>query len=287
MKFGIITDEVSQDLKEALQLAVEFGLEAVELRSVADRLIHEYAADELRAIKEQVEAAGLTICALSTPIFKCHLSQREEVAQHHTILKQALHAAEVLDVGILRAFTFWKEGDFQEALPKIVQEFKAIVPQLEAADRILVVEPDPSVNASNAELLLQVLEAVDSPHVRALYDPGNHLWDPYGEEPYPLAYERLQSLIQHVHLKDAVQTNGETTAVAIGQGEVGYQELLPRLQRDGYAGYLMVETHYRLHRELDEEELKRPQGSGFSAGGLEASRQCLESLQVVLKKAGL
>ncbi len=287
MKFGIITDEVSQDLGEALRLAVDYGLVAVELRSVGDRLIHEHSDEELLAMKQQVQDAGLTICALSTPIFKCQLSDGQEVAEHREILRQALRAASVLDVDILRAFTFWNQGEFAQTLPKIVKEFKAIVPQLEAAGRTLVVEPDPSVNASNAERLVQVLQAVDSPSVKALYDPGNHLWDPHGEEPYPFAYDLLRPYIHHVHLKDAVRKDGEPTAVAIGQGDVGYGELLPRLQQDGYNGYLMVETHYRLHRELDDEELKRPQGSGFSDGGYEASKQCLESLRELLVKVSL
>ncbi len=286
-KLGIISDEVSQDLTQALDLAASYRLDAVELRSVEDKLVHEYSVDGLRKIRARVQARDMEICALSTPVFKCSLDNASEVEEHRRILQKALEAADVLGVDILRAFTFWKQGCFEDALPKIVEEFGKIEPVVRRAGKTLVVEPDPSVYASNAGLLRQVLEQIDSPHVQALYDPGNHLFDPQGEEPYPYAYEHLHPYIRHIHLKDALKKDGDITAVALGDGEVGYEKLLPRLNQDGFNGYLVVETHYRLNREMDEEELKRPQGSGFSAGGWEASEQCLERFRALLERLGM
>ena len=46
-----------------------------------------------------------------------------------------------------------------------------------------------------------ILEAVDSPALRALWDPGNDFVS--GGTPYPTGYEAVRPHILHVHVKDA------------------------------------------------------------------------------------
>ncbi len=58
---------------------------------------------------------------------------------------------------------------------------------------------------------------------------------------------------------------------------------LRALKRDGYQGWLVMETHYRLAAVLSEEELKRPGGASFSAGGREPTRRCLKALRELLR----
>jgi hypothetical protein len=50
---------------------------------------------------------------------------------------------------------------------------------------------------------------------------------------------------------------------------------LEALRRDAYEGFVSLETHYRVHAALDDELVKRPGGSAFSAGGEEGTRRCL------------
>ncbi|MCY9697093.1 apurinic/apyrimidinic endonuclease family protein [Paenibacillus alginolyticus] len=94
--------------------------------------------------------------------------------------------------------------------------------------------------------------------MKALYDPGNDMWDP----------------------------DAGIEAVAIGSGRVDYRGLFQRLLDNGYDDYLVVETHYRLHTALTEEQLKRPMGASFSDGGKEASEQCVRSLKDLLRELG-
>ena len=49
----------------------------------------------------------------------------------------------------------------------------------------LALEFDPSVNAADAHQLVQVITAIDSPIVKGLWDPGNDIYDPAGEVPFP------------------------------------------------------------------------------------------------------
>lgn len=65
--------------------------------------------------------------------------------------------------------------------------------------------------------------------------PGNCLYDPLGETPYPDGYEAIRPFFAHVHIKDAVRAVPESYCVKVGTGQVGYPALLRRLAADGYA----------------------------------------------------
>ncbi|ULL18171.1 hypothetical protein DVH26_29135 [Paenibacillus sp. H1-7] len=279
-QLGIMTDEVSQHIEDAIRLAHEFGLTALELRSVDGLQLHLLEPQRLEQIGEQIRKAGLAVCALSTPVFKCELDDPEEVKRSKEILLQDLRIANLLGAGILRGFSFWAKADvpFADAFPRIVRELQSIAPLLEEAKVVFALEFDPAVYATNGAKVARIVEAVGSPWIRALYDPGNDMWDPDGEVPYPDGYEHLKPYMCHIHLKDAVRSGEEVEAVAVGTGQVDYRRLFARLEEDRYAGYCIVETHYRLRSKLTEEQLKRPSGHLFSEGGEEASRQCLQSL---------
>ncbi|SDC22955.1 Sugar phosphate isomerase/epimerase [Paenibacillus sp. UNCCL117] len=281
-RLAIMTDEVSQSPEDAIKLAQEFGLTGVELRSVDGKQLHQLDDARIEEIKAMLQEAKLEVCGLSTPVFKCELDRPEEVEQSLAILRRDLELANRFGCRIIRGFSFWARKPFEEAFDEIVSRIRGIVPLLEEADVVFALEFDPAVYATNAEKTARIVRAVDSPYVRVLFDPGNDLWDPDGEVPYPQGYDHARELMCHIHLKDAVRRDGEVEGVAIGAGEVDYKGLFSALAADGYEGYLVVETHYRLRSKLSEEQLKRPAGYAFSEGGEEASRQCLESLSRLL-----
>ncbi|CAG7619017.1 sugar phosphate isomerase/epimerase family protein [Paenibacillus allorhizosphaerae] len=277
-KLGIITDEVSQDLDEVIAFAKAYRLDTIEIRSIFDKPAHTLSDAEIEQIRQRTDAEGMNVCALSAPIFKCDLDNAEELAQQFAIAQRCIEVAKKLGAGMIRGFSFWAKKPFEEAEPAIVEQLRKMARLMEANGLLLMLEFDPSVYASNAQKTRRLIDQVNEPNLRALYDPGNDLWDPKQEKPFPDGYEYLKGTIAHIHLKDAVRTAEGPEGVAIGRGEVDYEGLFQRLRDDGYDGYLIVETHYRLTSKLTEEQLKRPSGSSFSIGGKEASEECMESL---------
>ncbi|NLO04232.1 MAG: sugar phosphate isomerase/epimerase [candidate division WS1 bacterium] len=81
---------------------------------------------------------------------------------------------------------------------------------------------------------LSLMERVDHPNVRIAYDPANFRFYA-GADPM----ERLDELvpfIAHTHYKDHTGPKGNAEFPLIGEGEVGYDRLLPRLIELGYDG---------------------------------------------------
>ncbi|NLY17679.1 MAG: sugar phosphate isomerase/epimerase [Clostridiaceae bacterium] len=284
-KKGVITDEISQDFKIAVDLALKYKLDGVEIRSVWEKSPHELKKEDIARIQEILSDTNLKVCGISAPFFKCNIDDQKEIDEHIEILKKSMELANILGTKYVRGFTFWKSGDFDKDLDKIVSKFEKPVELLKKENIILALEFDPSVYASNAKKLVKVIEKINSPYVKGLWDPGNDIYDPDGETPYPDGYEIIKKLMVHMHLKDAVkQDDGKITGVPIGDGQVDYAGQFKALINDGYDGYVVLETHYRPKHDIDDELMALPKGSAFSYLGYEATEECLIKWQELLDK---
>lgn len=275
-KKAVITDEISQDFRTAADLAVKYGLDGVEIRSVWEKGPHELDSNDIREIKAVLADTGLAVSAISSPFFKCDIDSPDEISENIRILRRCIDLAHELDTALVRGFTFWRKGGFDENLGKIVSRFEEPVGILEQEAITLALEFDPSVYATNAAKLVRVIEAIDSAHVRALWDPGNDIYDPDGEVPYPDGYQIIRPYMVHMHLKDAAKdSDGKAVGTPVGDGQVDYFGQFRALAADRYDGYVALETHYRPKHTLDEELLALPRGSAFSYLGYEATEESL------------
>lgn len=283
-RMSVITDEISQDLSEAVAMAREFDLSGVEIRSVWEKGVHELTHDELTRAKNIVAEAGLEVCCLATPFFKCNIDSKDNYNQHLKILRQSVRAASLFGTRVIRGFTFWRSQRTVD-WNSIERMFEEPIGILEEEGAILGIENESSTNASNGRLLASFLKKLDHPSVRAIWDPCNDLSDPLGEEPFPEGYGYVRELIVHVHVKDARRglKRGEAESTILGDGDLDLDTQLRALKVDGYRGYVSLETHYRPKR-LDEELLRSPKGSAFSDLGSEATRESLERLLKILRR---
>jgi sugar phosphate isomerase/epimerase len=102
----------------------------------------------------------------------------------------------------------------------------------------LVHENDTDLYGDTEERCLDVFQTVQSPSLRAAFDPANFIVS--GEVPYPDAYDALSPWLAHVHVKDA---RPDRTVVAAGEGEARWPDLLDRMRSDGYDGIFSLEPH--------------------------------------------
>jgi sugar phosphate isomerase/epimerase len=98
------------------------------------------------------------------------------------------------------------------------------------------IEPHPFRYGSNAEGLLRILEAVDSPALGINLDPS-HMF-PSGDIPH-VAAQRLGDKIIHCHFSD---NDGETNVHwRPGKGKIDWEKLLIALRDNGFDGVISLE----------------------------------------------
>ncbi len=270
---GVITDEVTQDIFEAAAFCKRYGLECMEVRSVNDRSPFDFLDKDIEDINAAAKEYGLSVCAISAPLFKCDIDDAEAIATHIESFEKCAKRAKSLGAKYIRGFDFWDNGTSNEVR---AEKYKKIAEICEKYDIICVIEADPSVHSNTPHKTAELVKAINSPYIKVLFDPGNEVW--VNEKASADAYDAVKPYLAHIHIKDADILDGKPDAVKVGTGLVDYKALFSKLIADGYSGSVMLETHYRKNVELTEEQLKRPGGSSFSHGALEASEESIVEL---------
>ncbi|WP_174184506.1 sugar phosphate isomerase/epimerase family protein [Nocardia barduliensis] len=277
MKLAVIGDEIAQDIEVVADVAAGAGARGVEVRSVADRAPGMLTRPELQRIRNALDAKELEVAGYAPPAFKCPLPiTDEECALVADELAGFMEQAAVLGAPHVRIFTFWREGEpdpvrAARAAARVLSEVRSEIP--------LVVETGTRTNTPTMRHVLAFLEELSFPGLGILWDPGNTVFSGWDPAPFPEDYAAGGTLIRHVHVKDPDGMNGY---VRIGSGDLPWPAILRRLAEDGYAGYLSLETHWRIGRVLSALERDSPWGDAFSRDGQAASVECLGILRTML-----
>jgi len=285
-KLGVISDEVSQDFQRVVDVAKEFNLDSIEIRSVWDKPPQKLTEEDIDKMKKILEPTNIKIIGVASPFYKCDIDNPEERKEHLGIFRRCVKLAQAFDAKIIRCFAFWKTGRTEELWGEILKSYNEPKRIAEGEGIFIGMENEASTSLATAKLTRRFIDEIDSPNIRAIWDPANEAYAEGGEKSYPDAYNRLKDVMIHAHAKDAAPNpqTGEMESVPVGNGIIGWQEQLQGLVDDGYDGHLCLETHWRPKRALSEDLLNRPGGSAFSEAGEEASRICLKNIFEMMGK---
>ena len=267
-----ITDEFSPDLSVAIPLMKEIGMTAAELRVVNGQNIMDLSRDELERAKDALDAAGLPVVSIASPLLKCVLwngpeldsrFQHDVFASRHAfedqprLTEHAVRIAHFFKAPIVRVFSYWrtvKPELCRDAIAKALNELAV----LGAKENVTIgLENEHACNISTGADTSQILSLIDHPNLKIVWDPANALVA--GEDPFPAGYSALPpGRIAHVHAKDC-HMHGETPVWGpLGTRRVRWKDQIAALLKDGYRGYISLETHW----------------PGPAGNKLEASRIC-------------
>jgi sugar phosphate isomerase/epimerase len=262
MKLAVITDEIDADLGYALDVMAEYGVRGAELRQIWDKNIAEAPQDYWQRAKDLLDARGMTVVGIASPFYKCalpgvepdgpagplHSASARGLGDQIALLERCMEAARFFDTTVVRTFSFWKQGLLTPAQEELIVDAYAEPAQMaERAGLTLVIENEHACCLATGAQTARVLEEIASPAVRAVWDPGNAFMA--GELPFPTGYEAIKDFIAHVHVKDAAVAPGALVPAwtVVGAGEIDWAGQFAALKRDGYAGWLSLETHYNGH----------------------------------------
>src|SRR3954463_15217076 len=123
-RVGILTDEVSANFDEALDWIAAQGLKHVEVRVIDGSNVVTLNDEQVRGVRRRVEARGLFISAIASPLFKCALDpsrpvasgdrfgqKEEDVEAHFAKLDRVIAIAKELNAPRIRIFSFWREQE--------------------------------------------------------------------------------------------------------------------------------------------------------------------------------
>src|SRR6478672_9721925 len=253
-----ITDEFSPDIEKAAASMREIGMVAAELRMVFGKNIIDLSDDELRRARDIVEAQGLQVISIASPILKCVLPNAPEVdsrfqqdmfASRHTIADQPRLAARAFEIAkqtgarIIRVFSYWRTVDPDQCFDRVVAALRDLAGQAARHDLIIGLENEHACNIATARETARLLAVLDHPNLKVVWDPANAYVS--GENPFPDGYRLLPiNRIAHVHAKDCKLDGHKAIWGALGECDLDWKGQIQALVDDGYKGYISLETHW-------------------------------------------
>ena len=290
MQLSAITDEISQDFEHALDVLQEYGAVGAELRGLWGTNIADLSDDQAARAKAALSERNMKVVCLATPFYKCdlafeapnpgeaagpmHLAAPRGLAQQMDMLRKCIRLAHFFDTRLLRIFSFWRKDVLTpEIESQIVAAFAEPVALATSEGITLVLENEHACFIGTGAEASRIAKAVNSPNFQLVWDPGNAF--AAGERPYPDGYEAVKPWLAHIHIKDARMVDTPDQGVrpkwcVVGEGELDYPSQFAALRRDGYSGYVSLETHYVPQTGMG------PDGKGLPEDG---SRPCLAALQ--------
>lgn len=258
-RIAAITDEFSQDLETAVGAMADIGMTGAELRMVSGKNIIDLTDAELDRTIEIVKRHGLEIVSIASPLLKCVLPDAPEIdarfqqdvfASAHTfadqprLLERALAIAERTGARIIRVFSYWRTVRPEAGFERVARALEQLAGQAALHGKAIGLENEHACNIATATESARLLEAVANAHLQLVWDPANCYIS--GEIPYPDGYGRLPSgRIGHVHAKDCHVEGHSPAWCALGEGGIDWRGQIGALARDGYRGWISLETHWQ------------------------------------------
>lgn len=264
-------DEISPQLDEQLATLRQESLRFLDLRGVWGTNVLDLSARQVETLKERLAQAGIAVSAIGSPIGKIPIAA--DFAPHLAAFQRALDLARAFDAPFLRIFSFFiPEGhDPAEYRDEVLSRLTRLVRAAEGQGITLVHENEKEIYGDTPERCLDLLRAIDSPILRAVWDPANFVQ--VGVTPFSEGYAALRPYIAYVHVKDALLGSGQV--VPPGQGDGQLRETLAALRDSGFDGFFSLEPHLKTAGPF----------SGFS--GPELFRVATRAFKELLREQGI
>jgi sugar phosphate isomerase/epimerase len=273
ISYAGIGDEAGVSLRTQLDALARLGWNSIELRTVDGTAVADLDDQAFTRLANALAAQGLTVAGVASRIGNWSRPITGAFEEDLNELAILSHRCAALGTRYIRVMSYLNAGlDEREWGRRAVDRIRELAGRAEQAGLVLLHENCTGWAATNTERMLDLLDAVDSPALRLLFDTGNGI--AYGYQAYDMLADILTH-VAHVHVKDVEGSAANPVYTLPGVGQARVADCLRLLLRSGYTGVWSLEPHLTLrphagneagHAEGD----KTGQGchDGFVASGL-------------------
>ena len=263
MYYTGFADEASSDFRKQIQATLALGWDAIESRGIGNGNLASISDEEFEEVSMLLEENKVRINCFGSTIANWHKDPRkeEDFLASRKELTDALPRMKKLGIGMLRGMSFAivrdEDPDSAEIRAKVFPQIRELVKICEDAGVLYLHENCMNYGGMSYEHTLRLLEEIDSPNFKLVFDTGNTVmtWDRRGKKPYKKQsswefYSNVREYIHYVHIKDGrfirelegkIFPEGDWTFPGEGDGDV--VRIVRDLLERGYDGGFSMEPH--------------------------------------------
>ena len=230
-----------QTMEKRAQTAREEGFTCVHL--AYSKVIKGYTFDDCalteglaKYTKRVFEGQGLDVAVLGCYLNPAH-PDPEKLKEIQSRYYGHLRVASLLGAGVVGTETGAPNAQYkmdanthsEEALDTFIRGLEPVVERAEKYGVTMAIEPVWKHIVYSPDRAVKVLEAIQSPNLRIIFDPVNLLYPGNLDDREKVigeAMEKLCDRIAVVHLKDCVLSGDDLKSIAAGTGVMNYREIL-------------------------------------------------------------
>jgi sugar phosphate isomerase/epimerase len=247
------TDEVSDDLDVQIRALKELGWNHIDLRTVDGKNVSTLSDEEFARVHRKLEENGITIACFGSTVANWGREVNSDLERDLEELRTSIRHMQTAGVKYIRIMSYKVSEPEPLGTPmeeQVISSIRKIAEIAEDSGIVCLHENCQTWGGQSHEHCLRLLEAVDSPALRLIYDTGNpvSMKDVSGNDPYYyqdsyLFYERVKEFVDYIHIKDAVVENDEPRYVFPGEGGGRVREILKSVAEERPGLPISIEPH--------------------------------------------
>lgn len=208
MRLCGFADEADSFLSGQIKALRRNEMKLLEIRGVDGENISVVKTEKLKAIKKELDEAGISVWSIGSPIGKT--DPCVDFDGHIEKFKHVCESAEILGAKKIRMFSFFTK-DEKTALSSLERLLK-ITP----SGIVLCHENEKGIFGDDYESCLKIHK--EFPEIKAVFDPANFVQCGVDTK---AAWDALSPYVNYMHIKDAL-ASGEVVPAGSGIGNVKY-----------------------------------------------------------------
>lgn len=275
-------DEIDKELDTQTQVLESHGIKHIELRGIDGKNVSDFTLEYAKQIKETLDSRGFKVSAIGSPIGKIGIN--DDFKKHMELFKHLLDIAKIMETKYIRIFSFYyPEGSSpEEHRGEVIYKLRTLTTLAMENGIILLHENEKDIYGDTPERCLDILESVNSPNLKATFDPANFIQ--CHVKPYPDAYNMLKEHIEYIHVKDALEDGGNVVPAGLGDGD--FPSMIQDLDKSGFKGFLSLEPHLgsfegleKLEKDVKVRKIKKGGPESFEVAA-NALKEILDDLKI-------
>lgn len=271
-------DEASPVIDNQIIAMRRNALQGLEIRNVDGESVAAISLDKAREVRAKMDAAGLKVWSIGSPIGKIDI-EKDDFNAHMDTLRHVIEVAKILCAENIRMFSFYipagkNPADYRD---EVLRRLHVMADAAEGTGVTLCHENEKGIYGDMADRCLEILEA--EPRIAGVFDPANFVQ--CGQDTWE-AWKLLGSKIKYMHIKDALFADGSVVPAGKGDGQV---EKILKAFLDQGGECLTVEPHLTVFdalKTLEREGEKSRVGGAYtypsSDAAFDAACQALRTL---------
>ena len=243
-ELSAFTDEYSPEIDKQIEGMLKNGIHYTELRGVDGKNVSEIDHAKAKEVKAKLEANGLEVWSIGSPLGKIKLT--DDIEKHLELTKHCAELANIFGTPRMRVFSFYvpNTSDIAPYRTQVIDWMGRMLEVAKAEGAILCHENEKGIYGEKIEGCVDIQKTFGGEY-KCIFDPANFLQADV--KPYPDAFSALGDSIYYMHIKDC---DASKTIVPAGKGLGGIPEILRELNKREGQMVLTLEPHLTIFKGL-------------------------------------